>query len=497
MKAQTVITSITEIETRLDGIQAAVFDLDDTLYSEKEYVKSGYACIAVAFPQIEDMQNKLWQSFLRGGKAIDEVLSLEGALTEENKLECLRLYRFQTPDIHLYKGVEELLTRLRKAGLKIGIITDGRSEGQRAKIAALGLENLVDEIIVTDELGGVEFRKPNPLAFELMQKKLGVPFEKMIYVGDNEKKDFVAPNRLGMKTCLFANPDGLYTQSTQNAQNTQSGEKEQNIMSETSENKGIEKETVVSSAATEDKYGTRAVQNELLAMMKDIHAFFESKGIRYALCSGSALGAVRHNGFIPWDDDMDILVDRENYQRILEVFGECDGYVLRRDLWIYRIQKKGREKKEGERYLPTVDIFVLDNAPDGKWARKWQLLRLKMLQGMMKKDVDYQKFSFAYKACLFCTHLLGKLFTYNYKFKRYEKISRKANKKDTKYTACFNDLFKYISLRYEKDLLQSLVLHPFEDTQFYIPEKYDMYLTTIYGDYMTPPKESERVARHL
>ena len=107
----------------------------------------------------------------------------------------------------MYSGVEELLIRTKKKK-KIGIITDGRPEGQRAKLKALNIN--VDKVIITDELGGTEYRKPNPKAFEIMQKELNTEFEKMVYIGDNIKKDFIAPQKLGMKYIWFKNPDGLY-----------------------------------------------------------------------------------------------------------------------------------------------------------------------------------------------------------------------------------------------------------------------------------------------
>ena len=208
----TVINAILEAEEIAQTCKAAIFDLDDTLYAEKAYVKSGYKAVAAAFPQIERMQEKLWNAFLRGGKAIDEVLTAENACTEENKDKCLQIYRFHTPAIALYEGVEDMLKRLKKAGVKLGLITDGRSEGQRAKIKALGIENLFDSVIITDELGGVEYRKPCERAFVLTCERLGVAFADAVYIGDNLRKDFIAPEKLGMKACYFKNPDGLYTE---------------------------------------------------------------------------------------------------------------------------------------------------------------------------------------------------------------------------------------------------------------------------------------------
>ena len=85
-----------------------------------------------------------------------------------------------------------MLLKLREEGIKVGIITDGRPEGQRNKLAVLGLPELVDDVIITDELGGVQFRKPNDISFRIMQNRWGIPFEQIVYVGDNISKDFIA-----------------------------------------------------------------------------------------------------------------------------------------------------------------------------------------------------------------------------------------------------------------------------------------------------------------
>lgn len=199
-----VVDSILNIEQYLNDVDAVIFDLDDTLYSEKEYVRSGYQKISEYFNRPE-FEEQLWNVFKNGGKAIDEVFRENGL--SERKDEALRIYRHQEPNIHLYVGVAELIDRLRLTK-KVGIITDGRPEGQWAKIRALGLD--VDEIIVTDELGGVEYRKPNETAFILMQKQMNIEFGKMVYVGDNIKKDFIAPDKLGMKSIWYKCPDGIY-----------------------------------------------------------------------------------------------------------------------------------------------------------------------------------------------------------------------------------------------------------------------------------------------
>ena len=203
------VKNILDVEKHLDEVDGVIFDLDDTLYSEKEYVRSGYHIIAELFPQIQDMEDKLWNVFENDRKAIDEVFASEGLL--KYKAKALQAYRYQTPDIQLYSGVTELLNQLKKQGKRLGLITDGRPEGQNAKIDALNLRTMVDEIIITDELGGIEFRKPNGTAFRLMQQRLNIPFERIVYIGDNPNKDFIAPRNLGMRCIWFRNQDGLYS----------------------------------------------------------------------------------------------------------------------------------------------------------------------------------------------------------------------------------------------------------------------------------------------
>ena len=204
------ISDVLEMKNHIEGLKAVIFDLDDTLYSEKEYVRSGYQKIAEILPEVENAAEKLWTLFEAKKSAIDELLKMENIQSEDVKQACLQAYRYQIPDIHLYEGVAEMLKEFKDKGLKLGIITDGRPEGQRAKMQVLGLEKMVDYIIVTDEFGGPEFRKPNPIAFQTMKEKLGVEYNEMCYVGDNIKKDFISPQQLGMRSIWFMNQNGLY-----------------------------------------------------------------------------------------------------------------------------------------------------------------------------------------------------------------------------------------------------------------------------------------------
>lgn len=194
------------------GVKGVIFDLDDTLYSEKEYVKSGYKqvsdCLGGGF------EDKLWFFFENGRPAIDDLL-------KEINRECeretvLNIYRSHKPSINLYDGIASIIEELKRQGIKVGIITDGRPIGQRNKLEALGLFDIVDDVIITDELGGEQFKKPCDIAFRIMMTKWRLDPSEVIYVGDNVNKDFQAPRQLGMKTIWLRNKDGLYDRNDAN-----------------------------------------------------------------------------------------------------------------------------------------------------------------------------------------------------------------------------------------------------------------------------------------
>ncbi len=193
---------------RKQSVLGVIFDIDDTLYSEKQYVRSGYNAVAKLLGN-EAFADRLWTYFENGKPAIDELLNELGRM--ERKKECLEMYREHVPEIRLYDGVVDLILELKSKGIKVGVITDGRVSGQKRKLQALDLDKLVDDIIITDELGGTQFRKPCDIAFRIMVTKWRLNPSDIVYVGDNPAKDFQAPRQLGMRRICFKNPDGLYS----------------------------------------------------------------------------------------------------------------------------------------------------------------------------------------------------------------------------------------------------------------------------------------------
>ena len=178
-------------------IKAVVFDLDDTLISEKEYVLSGFKTVSkdISFKynlNFEKVYEKMIVLFNESSQRVfDRILeSFDIEYSKEDIVNLISIYRRHEPKIKFYDDVMPTIDKLKQIGIKIGIITDGYKETQRRKIKALRCEDLFDEIIVTDELGR-EFWKPHEKAYRIIAEKLDVKLHEMIYVGDNDTKDFI------------------------------------------------------------------------------------------------------------------------------------------------------------------------------------------------------------------------------------------------------------------------------------------------------------------
>ena len=236
------------------------------------------------------------------------------------------------------------------------------------------------------------------------------------------------------------------------------------------------------------------IHAELLEQLKDITAVCERHNIPYNMMCGSLLGTVRHKGFIPWDDDVDLLMTREAFTRFREVYPkECDRRfeLTYLNTWTPRVMNRDPEKAAA-----FTDLFILDHVPPEGLKRKLWFLRLHLLQGMLKRNTDYSRFGLKNRILLRVTHLIGLPFSTEWKTKRYEAISTKYK---TGNDLCMsNGAFELMMHIWHPEQFAELIDGSFEGLTVKIPAKWDEVLTILFGpDYMTPPPESERVAKHL
>lgn len=196
-------------------IKAVIFDLDDTLYPERDYAFSGFAAVASAFQeqlgdpsQTAAQLEALFETEHR--PRVFNALLRQRGMPEDTQVsaDMIEIYRRHIPKIALYPDADAALTRLR-ANYKLGLISDGRVVTQTLKLEALRLRPRFDEIIITSELGP-DRQKPHPLAFERMAETLGIEHVECVYIADNAAKDFIAPNALGWTTVRVLRPDGIY-----------------------------------------------------------------------------------------------------------------------------------------------------------------------------------------------------------------------------------------------------------------------------------------------
>ena len=198
-------------------VKAILFDMDDTLYPEIEYIFSGYRAVAHwagehLHPALANAHPQLINLFRHGTRfhIFNHWLAPYDLDTEDNALTLLDIYRQHFPDISLFPGVIPLLERLR-ATFALGIVTDGYMVMQEKKLAALELGHFFDTIVMSDRLGK-EFWKPSTRPFELALQELNVRGTEAVYVGDNPLKDFLGARQLGMEAIRILRFGGLYSE---------------------------------------------------------------------------------------------------------------------------------------------------------------------------------------------------------------------------------------------------------------------------------------------
>ena len=239
----------------------------------------------------------------------------------------------------------------------------------------------------------------------------------------------------------------------------------------------------------------KRMQNTLSETLKSVIDIFEEHNLRYVMIYGSLLGTVRHNGFIPWDDDLDIAMPREDYEKFKSIAKDIlPEHLFLQDYstdpefpaLIAKIRNNNTTLIEnGYRNLKKmnhgmfVDIFVADYFESGTVNN----IRLKLVKA-------FRGILLAQKVC--GTNKLKKavatLFPRNALFRRTEKMLQKMDKK-----ALHNHFIIDCAHIFDADIFDDIILYDFEGYKVRIPASYDKILTAMYGNYMElPPMESRK-----
>lgn len=195
--------------------QAIVFDLDDTLYPERDYVLGGFRAVAAwAEPRLGLPADRgfaelrsLFEQGVRGdtfnrwllGHGLDAALLIA---------EIVRVYREHQPALQPFPEMPKLLHGLRESA-RLGLVSDGYLDVQRRKLAALGIERYFDAIVFSDEWGRTAW-KPSTQPFEAVLRRMDAAAGAAVYVADNPTKDFLGARRAGMSTIWLHRPGGGY-----------------------------------------------------------------------------------------------------------------------------------------------------------------------------------------------------------------------------------------------------------------------------------------------
>ena len=247
------------------------------------------------------------------------------------------------------------------------------------------------------------------------------------------------------------------------------------------------------------------MQKIVFRIMCDIDDFCKENGIRYYLSGGTCLGAVRHNGFIPWDDDGDLMMPRPDYEKFLELFPSyCEGKYFVGSL---KTDKKWQRPFSricdlNSRLTPTrfteetmgvfVDLFPIDGLPEGKKKQHLHYQKLRILNALRNTSVrtefrEQEGYRGIKNVAAFVTQKIGPRWFA-------AKIDHDAGSypfETSKEVAAILAIHYWDKETIAKELMDTAKELSFEGRLFPVPVGYDQYLKNLYGDYMMIPKDAE------
>lgn len=246
-----------------------------------------------------------------------------------------------------------------------------------------------------------------------------------------------------------------------------------------------------------------------LNILKEVAKFCDKNNLRYFLAFGTLIGAVRHKGFIPWDDDIDIQMPREDYNKFIQTF-ESEKYKLIQpydkqakhtiakviDKRTLKVEKAIKYKK-GEETGIDVDIFPIDGQPgDEKEFLKYFKKKHFLYKIFRYVIVDIKAFSIKGRMAFGLPILVSKCIGKDLVMKQVDKISARYPYEENDYVGSTSSLYEGPKNRTLRKWYEDSIEVDFEGFKFKAPVGYHEILTQIYGDYMQLPPEEQRITHH-
>lgn len=247
-----------------------------------------------------------------------------------------------------------------------------------------------------------------------------------------------------------------------------------------------------------------------LAILSEVAKLCDKHSIQYSLAYGSLIGAVRHKGFIPWDDDIDILLLRKDYEKLsdilkkqkdvswMELLEESSGVNVFPYMKVIDNRTIVKPDDNNALHGIWIDVFPIDNLPDNSFACNIFRYRCKIKRAMILSSItDFSSQNLGKKALIkrilfYVVGILGKKRV----VESYQKYVRKYEGKDSKYVGCLSSA--YIEKeRMEKSIFDGVVPMEFEGHVFSCLKNYDQYLSHLYGSYMQLPPEEKRKTHEI
>lgn len=251
------------------------------------------------------------------------------------------------------------------------------------------------------------------------------------------------------------------------------------------------------------EYDNKELQEKILEVILYIDKLCKANNIEYYLLGGSALGAVRHQGFIPWDDDLDICMTFDNYYKFINLCEEkldTEKYYLQKEfteewpMWFTKIRtnnttyieelNKGKEMHQGI----FVDVFCLNKVSNNKFMSYLQYICGRTLTALGLSKRGYKGDTLMKKIVI----LIMKLFPYRYTSKILKNFIQRYNRQKVHNIAHLAGKAKYSKCVYPCEVIGEPQRIIFENYMLPVPEKVEQYLTLRFGDYMELPPASER-----